>query len=49
MVSRVQLHFQRSVQFIWRRTAFGFLGGEEVKEAGVGNLGLQDRKRVIPI
>lgn len=24
--------------------AFGFLGGKEVKEAGVGNLGLQDRK-----
>ena len=23
---------------------FGFLGGKEVKEAGVGNLGLQDRK-----
>lgn len=23
--------------------AFGFLGGKEVKEAGVGNLGLQDR------
>lgn len=24
--------------------AFGFLGGKEIKEAGVGNLGLQDRK-----
>lgn len=23
--------------------AFGFLGGQEVKDAGVGNLGLQDR------
>ena len=23
---------------------FGFLGGKEVKEAGVGNLGLHDRK-----
>ena len=23
--------------------AFGFLGGKEVKEEGVGNLGLQDR------
>ena len=24
--------------------AFGFLGGEEVKAAGVGNIGLQDRE-----
>ena len=27
-----------------RSTAFGFLGGREVKEAGVANLGLLDRK-----
>lgn len=25
-------------------TVFGFLGGKEVKEAGVGNLGLHDRE-----
>ena len=24
--------------------AFGFLGGKEVKEAGIGNLGLHDRE-----
>ena len=29
----------------YRLGPFGFLGGKEVKEAGVGNLGLQDRKR----
>ena len=28
----------------YRLNAFGFLGGKEVKEAGVGNIGLQDRK-----
>ena len=28
-------------------SAFGFLGGEEVKAAGVGNLGLQDRESPI--
>jgi hypothetical protein len=28
-------------------TAFGFLPGKEVKEAGVGNLGLQDRESTI--
>lgn len=28
-------------------TAFGFLPGKEVKEAGVGNLGLQDRELTI--
>ncbi len=26
-----------------RRSAFGFLASKEVKDAGVGNLGLQDR------
>lgn len=26
------------------RAAFGFLGGKEVREAGVGNLGLHDRE-----
>ena len=25
-------------------TAYGFLGGKEVKAAGIGNLGLQDRE-----
>jgi len=25
---------------------FGFLAGKEVKEAGVGNLGLQDREPI---
>ncbi|KAI0793564.1 carotenoid ester lipase precursor [Fomes fomentarius] len=28
----------------YRLHAFGFLGGKEVKEAGVGNLGLQDQR-----
>ncbi|KAI9064593.1 carotenoid ester lipase precursor [Trametes sanguinea] len=28
----------------YRLSAFGFLGGKEVKEAGVGNLGLQDQR-----
>ena len=28
-------------------TALGFLPGKEVKEAGVGNLGLQDRESTI--
>jgi carboxylesterase type B len=27
----------------YRVSAFGFLGGKEVKEQGVGNLGLHDR------
>jgi acetylcholinesterase len=31
------------VSMNYRLSAFGFLGGKEVKEAGVGNLGLQDR------
>jgi len=26
------------------RLAFGFLGGKEVKEAGIGNAGLYDRE-----
>ncbi len=26
-----------------RLDVFGFLGGKEIKEAGLGNLGLQDR------
>ena len=25
-------------------TAFGFIAGEEIKQAGVGNIGLDDRK-----
>ena len=25
-------------------SVFGFLGGKEIKEAGVGNLGLHDRR-----
>ncbi|OJT02238.1 Lipase 1 [Trametes pubescens] len=28
----------------YRLSAFGFLGGKEVKEAGIGNLGLQDQR-----
>ena len=28
-------------------SAFGFLGGKEVKEAGVGNLGLLDRACIL--
>ena len=28
----------------YRLHALGFLGGEEIKRAGVGNLGLQDRE-----
>ncbi len=32
------------VSMNYRLTGFGFLGGQEIKDAGVGNLGLQDRK-----
>ncbi len=32
----------------YRLHAFGFLGGKEVKEAGVGNLGLHDRTLSVP-
>ena len=31
----------------YRLHAFGFLGGKEVKEAGVGNLGLHDRTSIL--
>lgn len=31
------------MSFNYRLNAFGFLGGKEVKAAGIGNLGLQDR------
>ncbi len=30
--------------YIRSLNAFGFLGGKEIKEAGLGNLGLQDRE-----
>ena len=32
------------VSMNYRLHALGFLGGEEIKRAGVGNLGLQDRE-----
>ncbi|EIN12170.1 carotenoid ester lipase precursor [Punctularia strigosozonata HHB-11173 SS5] len=32
------------VSFNYRLSAFGFLGGQEVKDAGLGNLGLQDQR-----
>ncbi|KAI0665708.1 carotenoid ester lipase precursor [Trametes maxima] len=31
----------------YRLSAFGFLGGKEVKEAGIGNLGLQDQREAL--
>ncbi|KAI0349936.1 carotenoid ester lipase precursor [Trametes cingulata] len=31
----------------YRLSAFGFLGGREVKDAGVGNLGLQDQREAL--
>ncbi|KAJ7886362.1 Alpha/Beta hydrolase protein [Mycena leptocephala] len=31
----------------YRVSAFGFLGGKEVREAGVGNLGLQDQREAL--
>lgn len=31
----------------FRDSAFGFLGGKEVKAAGLGNIGLRDRKHVL--
>jgi len=34
----------RVLIFHYITSAFGFLPGKEVKEAGVGNLGLQDRR-----
>ncbi|KAI0699098.1 carotenoid ester lipase precursor [Cytidiella melzeri] len=33
------------VSMNYRVSAFGFLGGSEIKEAGVGNLGLQDQRQ----
>ncbi|KAG7088901.1 hypothetical protein E1B28_012846 [Marasmius oreades] len=35
------------VSMNYRVTAFGFLAGKEVKEAGVGNLGLQDQREAL--
>ena len=35
------------VSMNYRLTRFGFLGGQEIKNAGVGNLGLQDRKALL--
>ena len=32
------------VSFNYRLGAFGWLGGKEVKEAGIGNLGLHDQR-----
>jgi len=29
--------------------AFGFLGGQEVKNAGLGNIGLRDRAYIVPM
>lgn len=35
------------VSMNYRLTAFGFLAGQEVKEAGVGNIGLQDQRQAL--
>ncbi|KAF5376472.1 hypothetical protein D9615_008628 [Tricholomella constricta] len=35
------------VSMNYRLTGFGFLGGREVKNAGVGNLGLQDQREAL--
>ena len=35
------------VSFNYRVNGFGFLAGKEVKEAGIGNLGIHDRKSSI--
>ncbi|KAF5376939.1 hypothetical protein D9615_007293 [Tricholomella constricta] len=35
------------VSMNYRLTGFGFLGGKEVKSAGVGNLGLQDQRQAL--
>jgi carboxylesterase type B len=32
------------VSFNYRVNGFGFLGGREVKEAGIANLGIHDRE-----
>lgn len=37
-----------SAELLNNLLAFGFLGGKEVKAAGVGNLGLHDRKPRTP-
>ena len=37
------------VSMNYRLTGFGFMPGKEVKAAGVGNLGLQDRKYPSPL
>ncbi|KAI8975912.1 carotenoid ester lipase precursor [Trametes punicea] len=41
------IELQQPVVFVnmnYRLSVFGFLGGKEIKEAGVGNLGLQDQR-----
>lgn len=46
VVSR-SLHSGQPIIFVsvnYRLNAFGFLGGKEVKAAGIGNLGLQDQR-----
>ncbi|KAJ7748213.1 carotenoid ester lipase precursor [Mycena maculata] len=35
------------VSINYRLAAFGFLGGKEVREAGIGNLGLQDQREAL--
>ncbi|KJA17434.1 hypothetical protein HYPSUDRAFT_46373 [Hypholoma sublateritium FD-334 SS-4] len=35
------------VSMNYRLTGFGFLGGQEIKSAGVGNLGLQDQRQAL--
>ncbi|KAF8073584.1 carotenoid ester lipase precursor [Lyophyllum atratum] len=35
------------VSMNYRVTGFGFLGGQQVKDAGVGNLGLQDQRQAL--
>ncbi|TBU55940.1 carotenoid ester lipase [Dichomitus squalens] len=40
----VGINYRQILQRSQRSVAFGFLGGKEVKEAGVGNLGLQDQR-----
>ncbi|GLB38556.1 putative type-B carboxylesterase lipase family protein [Lyophyllum shimeji] len=35
------------VSMNYRLSGFGFLGGQEVKDAGVGNLGLQDQREAL--
>ena len=40
--------FSGKIVHISHDAVFGFLGGKEVQQAGIGNLGLHDREYILP-